>query len=480
VRRRLVLAASLVGLVQTAAAQPAGPSAPYADAARRLTDAALADSSAYERLALFVDTFGHRLSGSDALEAAIDWALAEMRADGLEGVRGQPARVPHWVRGAESATLVTPTGSWPLAMLGLGGSVGTPPGGIEAEVLVVTSFDDLTARAADAAGRIVLFDVPFTTYGETVRYRTGGAVAAARAGAVAALVRSVGSRSQDTPHTGVMHYAEGVPRIPTAAVTAEAAARMHRMQDRVAQGGSRPGGLRPVVRLAMGAETLPDRLSRNVVARLTGRERPDERVVAGGHIDSWDVGQGAVDDGGGCVVVWEAVRLMHALGLRPRRTIEVVLWTNEENGTRGAAAYRDSLGDAAGRVQLAFESDSGVFAPVGFGLTAGAGGLDTFRAAVGPLLGGLLSESTLYPSGIEPGGGGADIGPLMRAGAPGMSLRTASESYFDVHHTDADTIDKLDPATFARAVAATAIVLYVAAEMPETLPRLGPDDAIDE
>ncbi len=474
-RRFLLLVASLAALVPTAAAQPADPSAPYADAARLLTSAALADSAAFERLALFVDTFGHRLSGSDALEAAIDWALDEMRADGLEGVRGQPAMVPHWVRGTESATLVTPTGSWPLSMLGLGGSVGTPPRGIEAEVLVVTSFDDLTARAAEAPGRIVLFDVPFTTYGETVRYRVGGAISAARAGAVAALVRSVGTRSLDTPHTGTMRYAEGVPRIPSAAVTAEAAARMHRMQDRIADGAPRP-----VVRLVMGAETLPDRLSRNVVARITGRERPDERVVAGGHIDSWDVGQGAVDDGGGCVVVWEAVRLMHALGLRPRRTIEVVLWTNEENGTRGAAAYRDSLGDAAGGVQLAFESDSGVYAPVGFGLTAGAGGLDTFRAAVGPLLDGLLSESTLYPSGIEPGGGGADIAPLMRAGAPGMSLRTAAEPYFDVHHTDADTIDKLDPATFARAVAATAIVLYVAAEMPETLPRLRPDDAIDE
>ena len=467
--RRLVLLAALLAAASVTA-QP-DPSAPYAEAARRITEAALADSASYERLALLVDRFGHRLSGSDALEASIDWVLDEMRADGLENVYGQPALVPVWVRGEEHATLVTPTGSWPLTMLGLGGSVGTPPDGIEAEVLVVTSFDDLTAHAAEAAGRIVLFDVPFTTYGETVQYRGYGASAAAHVGAVASLVRSVGSASLDTPHTGTMRYADDAPRIPSAALTAEGAARLHRMQAR---------GETPVVRLVMGAETRPDRLSRNVIGQLVGRERPDERVVAGGHLDSWDVGQGAVDDGGGCVVTWEAVRLLHDLGLRPRRTIEVALWTNEENGLRGAEVYRDSLGDGVSGVHLAFESDSGVYEPVGFGYSGGEGGLALLQARVDPLVAGLLGTSPLYPSGVQAGGGGADIGPMMRDGVPGMNLRTASERYFEVHHTPADTIDKLDPGHFQRAVAATAILLYVAAEMPEALPRLAPGDGGEE
>lgn len=461
--RRLLLTLALAA--GTAAAQPAAdPSAPYADAAARIRAAALADSGAYDRLAAFVDRFGHRLSGSAALEASLDWAIEAMRADGLDGVRGQPVMVPAWERGEESAALVTAGGDLPMPMLGLGGSVATPPGGVEAEVLVVTSFEDLEARAAEAAGRIVVFDVPFTTYGATVRYRGGGAVAAARAGAVAALVRSVGTRSLQTPHTGSTRYADDAPRIPTAAITAEDAARLARMQAR---------GERPRVRLTMGATTHPDRLSRNVVARLTGRERPAEVVVAGGHSDSWDVGQGAVDDAGGCFVAWEAVRLLHRLGLRPRRTVELVWWTNEENGLRGATAYRDSLGASVDHVQLAFESDSGVFDPYGFGLTAGEGGLETLRAAVGAHLDGLLATGDGLASGLQPGGGGADISPMTEDGVPGMDLRTAGP-YFDYHHTAADTVDKLDPAQFARAVAATAIVLYVAAEMPERLPHTPP------
>lgn len=461
--RRPSLALALVVSAASAQVGVAQPSAPYAEAAARIAEAALADSTAYTRTAYAADAFGHRLSGSASLEAAIDWAIETMRADGLENVRGQPVTVPAWVRGEESLSLVRPSGDQDLPMLGLGGSVGTPPEGIEAEVLVVDSFADLEARAAEAEGRIVLFDVPFTTYGETVRYRTGGANAAAAAGAVASLVRSVGPVSLSTPHTGTMSYGEGVRRIPHAAVTLEAAERLHRMQAR---------GERPVVRLVMGAETRDDALSRNVIGEVVGRERPEEAVILGGHIDSWDVGQGVQDDLAGCVVTWEAVRLLHRLGLRPRRTVRVVLWTNEENGTRGAQAYRDSLGDAVGGVQLALESDSGVFEPVGFGYTGAEGGLETLRAAVEPLLLPLLAGGTeAGPAGIVEGGGGADIGPMMRDGVPGVSLRTDNGRYFHLHHTPADTVDKLDPDHVARAVAATAILIYVAAEMPERLPH---------
>ena len=464
---RLAPLVALVFLALPLRAQP-DPSAPYAEAAARIVEAALADSAAYDRTAYVADTFGPRFTGSDALEAAIDWILDAMRADGLENVRGQPVTVPVWVRGEESAVLVRPSGDLDLPMLGLGGSVATPPEGVEAEVLVVGSFEELTDRADEAAGRIVLFDVPFTTYGETVAYRTGGAAAAAEVGAVASLVRSVGPTGLSTPHTGVMRYGEGIPAIPHAAVTIEAAELLHRIQDR---------GERPVVRLTMGAQTLADGTSRNAVAELRGRELPGEVVIAGGHIDSWDVGQGVHDDLAGCVVTWEAVRLLASLGLRPRRTVRVALWTNEENGLRGAEAFRDSLGADVSHVQLALESDSGVFEPVGFGYGGSADGRQLLAARVGPLIDGLLmADSDVGPAGITEGGGGADIGPMMRDGVPGLSLRTDNGLYFVYHHTPADTVDKLDAGHVQRAVAATAILLYVAAEMPERLPHAPPSE----
>ncbi|MDX1547482.1 MAG: M28 family metallopeptidase [Rhodothermales bacterium] len=428
----------------------------YRSAADAVIDAALADSSGFDRLAYLCDTFGHRLSGSESLERAIDWILAEMEADGLANVHGEEVMVPHWVRGREALTLVAPR-EQPMRVLGLGGSIGTPPEGIEADVLVVGSYEELAARASEAAGKIVLYNVPFTTYGQTVQYRTGGAVAAARAGAVASLVRSVGPYSMDTPHTGNSRYEDGVPRIPHAAVTMEDAMMMQRMQDR---------GQPVRLRLMMEAQTLPDARSRNVVAELVGRERPEEVVVLGGHIDSWDVGQGAMDDAGGCVAAWQAVKLLKDLGLRPRRTIRVVLWTNEENGLRGATAYRDAHADELDRHVLAIESDAGVFKPSGFGF----GGTAEAYAVVQEI-GRLLDR--IEAGTITRGGGGADIGPIMREGVPGMGLSVDGSKYFWYHHTPADTIDKLDPHEFNLSVAAMAVMAYVVAEMPERLPRPG-------
>ncbi|MEJ2502711.1 MAG: M28 family metallopeptidase, partial [Gemmatimonadota bacterium] len=419
---------------------PAEIPAAYRADADRLIDAALADSAAWDRLAALVDGFGHRLSGSESLERAIDWILAEMEADGLENVRGEPVMVPKWVRGQESLHLVAPRET-ALAMLGLGGSVATPDGGVTAEVLVVSSFEELEERAAEAPGKIVLFDVPFTSYGETVRYRTEGAVAAARAGAVASLIRSVASYSMNTPHTGMMRYQDGVERIPHAAITVEDAMMLHRMQDR---------GERIEVRLEMGARDHGDVPSRNVVAELRGSERPDEVVVLGGHIDSWDVGQGAMDDAGGSVAAWEAVRLMKELGLRPRRTVRVVLWTNEENGLRGGNAYRDAHEDDLDHHVLAIESDSGVFDPIGFGFT-GSDPAFEMVSAVGRLL------ERIDAGEITRGGGGADIGPIMREGVPGMGLQVDGERYFWYHHSAADTLDKLDPREVALCTAALAV-----------------------
>jgi carboxypeptidase Q len=429
----------------------------YRTNANRIIEAAVRDSTAWNRLAEMTERYGHRLSGSQSLERAIDWMLERMRADGLQNVRGERVMVPVWVRGAESAELVSPR-SQNLPMLGLGGSIATPAGGITAEVLVVNSFSDLTAKAAQARGRIVLFDVPFTNYGETVQYRARGAIAAARVGAVAALVRSVTPYSMRTPHTGGMAYDSTVRRIPAAAITVEDAQMLHRLQDR---------GERIRVKLVMSAQMLPDAPSRNVVAELVGSERPDEVVVFGGHIDSWDVGRGAMDDGGGVIVAWEAVRLLQRLGLKPRRTIRVVGWTNEENGGRGGQGYRDAHRASLDKHVLAIESDGGVFRPQGFGFTGSDAAFEIMKQ-----IGSLLDP--IQAGAITRGGGGADIAPIMALGVPGMGLIVDGTRYFWFHHTEADTIDKLDPREMALCVAAMAVMAFVAADMPDPLPRAAP------
>jgi carboxypeptidase Q len=426
----------------------------YRGAADRIIDAAVADSAAWKRLAVMTERFGSRFSGTPALEQAIDWVLAEMKKDGLQNVRGEPVMVPHWVRGAESAELITPRHQ-NLPMLGLGGSVATPPGGVTAEVLVVSSFDDLAAKAAQAKGKIVLFDVPFTNYGETVAYRATGEVAAAKAGALASMVRSVTPYSQRTPHTGALRYDSTVKQIPHAAITVEDAEMLHRMQDR---------GEKVTVKLTMSAKMLPDVPSRNVVAEIVGTEKPNEVVIFGGHIDSWDVGRGAMDDGGGVLVAWEALRVLQRLGLKPRRTIRVVAWTNEENGSRGGLGYRDAHKAEANNHLLAIESDGGVFKPRGFGFT----GSDSATLVVKQIAT-LLDR--IGAGAIAKGGGGADIGPIMQLGVPGMGLNVDETRYFWYHHTEADTIDKLDPRDMALCVATMAVMAYVVADMPERLPR---------
>jgi carboxypeptidase Q len=455
--RAVVLIPMVMAILLSAA--PAAPSAaseawldPYREAAARLVGEALSSSFAWDRLALIGDTFGSRLSGSQALEDAIQWAVVEMKKDGLDNVHTEPVKVPHWVRGRESVEITSPR-PMPLVMLGLGNSIGTPAEGIEAEVLVVRSFEELEAAADRVKGRIVLYNVPFTNYGETVQFRSAGPSRAAAMGAVAALVRSVGPPGLRLPHTGALRYAESAPQIPSAAITTEDADRLQRMQDR---------GTRVRVRLKMEAKFLPDADSFNVVGELRGRERPDEVVVVGGHFDSWDVGTGSTDDGGGCVVTWEALRIMRKLNLRPRRTVRVVLWTNEENGTRGGLAYRDRYKDQLGNHVLMLESDSGVFRPTGFGFT----GTEAARARVkdiASLLRGIQANR------ISGAGEGADIGPSVQAGnIPAMSLEVDG-NYFLIHHTQADTIDKIDPMDMARASAAVAVVAYVVAEMPERL-----------
>jgi carboxypeptidase Q len=320
----------------------------------------------------------------------------------------------------------------------------------------VKNYDELTQRAADVKGRIVLYNAVYTSYGQTNQYRTGGANAAARHGAVASLVRAVGPTGLRTPHTGNMSYAEGVARIPAAAISAEDAERIQRLVDR---------GRRVRVRLRMEARFEADVESANVVGEIRGRELPDDIVLVGGHFDSWDVGAGASDDGVGCVVTWEAARLMVKLGIRPRRTVRVVLFTNEENGLRGGNAYRDLYLKQAGQHVLAIESDSGVFAPSRLGFT-GSEAAQRMMREIGTLLAPIALQE------IGPGGGGADIGPIAQAGkVPMLAYQGDSTRYFQIHHTPADTVDRIAPEEVSKAAAALAVLTYVVAEMPQALPK---------
>ena len=436
----------------------------YRDEAGRILGAAMTDTRGWSKLEHLTTEIGPRLSGSRELEEAIDWAVAGMESEGLENVRRQPVKVPHWVRGEESLEVVSPSARR-LAMLGLGLSVGTPREGITAPVVVVESWEQLDALPHEqVAGRIVVYAVPWEGYGTTVRYRGAGASRAAAKGAVAALVRSATGHSLYTPHTGALTYDEEQPRIPAAAITPEDAAWLLRMQER---------GRNVAVKLVMGARMLPDADSANVLAEIVGAERPEEIVVMGCHYDSWDVGQGAHDDGAACIAVWQALATLHDLELRPRRTLRAVLWTNEENGLKGALGYREAIGERIDSHVAAIEMDMGAERPIGLGLgLAGVdaeGGDPVYESAFAALsdLGSLLDG--IGAGRIGRGGGGADIGPLMCDGVPGLMLQTVGERYFDWHHSAADTLDKVDPQDFRSAVALLAVAGYVLADMPDRL-----------
>ena len=425
----------------------------YRAAAGRLTAAAMADTEGYDRLTYLCYRIGARLSGSPALERAIAWAVEQMKAAGLSNVRVIPAKVPHWVRGAESARMLEPVDK-PLHMLGLGMSVGTPPGGIAADVVAVSSFEELARLGrGQVQGKVVLYNEVYRGYGETVPYRSAGPSRAAALGAVAVLVRSVTPLAMQIPHTGTLRYDESQPRIPAAAVSPEDAMMMARLC---------AGGVRVKVRLEMEARTEPDADSGNAIGEIPGRERPEEVVVMGGHIDSWDVGQGAQDDGAAIMASLQAAALIKKLGLQPRRTLRVAFWVNEENGSRGAQAYRAWVGDQIGSHAAAIEMDGGAETPRGFGAAVDQRSFETLRQ-IGKLL------DPIGAGEITTGGGGEDIAPLLLDGVPGLAERAAGTHYFDWHHTEADTLDKVDPEDFRKSVAAMAVMGYVLADMPGRL-----------
>jgi Zn-dependent M28 family amino/carboxypeptidase len=437
---------------------------PYRDVAAKILATARADRSGYQRLAELTDRIGARLAGSPELDRAILWAAQALKADGQD-VRTEKVMVPVWRRGAEAARIVSPV-SRQVQLLGLGGSVSTPKGGITAPVVVVKSFDELEARAAEVKGAIVLFDVamrPYdpvrgSDYGAVVPYRTQGASRAAKHGAVAMLVRSLATRSLRTPHAGAQRYAADAPKIPAAAVSVEDAALIARL---AAKG--------PVkLHLELASQTLPDAPSANVIGELRGKEAPDEVVVIGAHLDSWDVGQGAHDDGAGCVQMMQALHVLRSLGLQPRRTIRVVLFTNEENGTRGAKAYAADHAGELPRTVFALEADAGGFAPrkLGVGSATAAERVAVRLRELLPLVAPVGLTTVEVSSYV-----GTDVEPMLPGGVPAAALYTDGARYFDYHHSAADTFDKIDPVELSDGAAAIAVLAYVIADLPERLDR---------
>jgi len=402
---------------------------------------------------------GARLSGSRQAELAVQWGKETMDQSGLENVRLQPVTVPHWERGErEEAMIVLPAMLKPMSLrvLALGGSIATPEQGIEGDLIEVKSLDEARALGDKARGKIIFYNRPmdltrlntFEAYGDAVDQRVGGASAAASVGAVAVLVRSMSTASDDLPHTGMLRYDEKVSKIPAAAIGVRSADRLERMLHD-------SGAVR--IRLKLSCRTLPDAQSNNVIREIVGSEKPEEVIVIGAHLDSWDIGQGAHDDGAGCVQAIEALRLMKQLGLRPKRTIRAVLFMNEENGLRGGMAYADSVAADGTRHIAAIESDRGGFAPRGFFIESDA---DTV-ARLGRWAG-LFAD--MGADRFVVGGGGADIGPLKKQGALNIGLGVEMHRYFDYHHSQSDTFDKVNGRELELGAVSMALLAYLISE----------------
>jgi hypothetical protein len=434
----------------------------------RIKTAALADDYAYRQVAHLTENIGPRPSGSAQAKAAVDYVAAELRQLGLD-VRLEEVKVPHWVRGAETAELVEYSGQVPgtvqkVVLTALGGSTSTPAEGLNAEVVVVNTFDELKALGREkVAGKIVLFNeifdkqkaaagLSFVAYGEAVRYRGAGPKAAAEFGAIAALVRSVGNADYRLPHTGYSAPAG----IPAGAVTAEDADLISHLS---AQGRVR-------MHLTLTPQKLPDAVGYNVIADLKGSEHPEEIVVVSGHLDSWDLGTGAIDDAAGIAVAMQAAEVLRKLNLRPKRTLRVIAWMDEESGGAGSQTYtKDHTNDFPKHV-AAIECDTGAAHPLGFDARISNAATDLLR----PVLGVLQSYggSALQPSTYPPG---ADISAMSEAGIPALGILQDGRTYFNYHHTAADTLDKIVPSELRENAASMAVMGYALTNMKNPLPR---------
>lgn len=412
------------------------------------------ENQSYNRLATFTDKFGSRLSGTKNLENSIDYMLAVLKEDGLDNVHGEDVNVTHWKRNTEYATLIQPRLK-KIAILGLGSSVGTPVGGITADVFVVRSFDDLDSHSGEVAGKIVVFNQDYVSYSATAGYRVICASKAAKYGAVATLIRSVTPQSIYSPHTGIQLYAQGVKKIPTACLTVEDAEMLDRMQLR---------GEMIKIHLFMGAANYNMSKSRNTVAEIKGSVYPEQLVLVSGHLDSWDVGEGAMDDGGGAFISWQALSIIRQLGLKPKRTVRLVMWTDEEAGGVGSLQYYQAHRGEADNISILFESDEGVFTPYGMVFT-GTPKAKAMMAQVGSLL------KSVNSTGVYDNGGGTDVQWWRKNGVPTASIANHNERYFWFHHSDGDTMTVLDPVEMNLCSAVWAVYAYVLADMDNLLPH---------
>ena len=430
--------------------------------------AALNDDYAYRQLTHLTENIGPRPTGSPQARAAAEYVADELRKLGLD-VRLQQVIVPHWVRGAETAGLIEYPGMVPnttqkIVLTALGGSSSTPADGLTAEVIIVDTFDELQALGRNkVAGKIVLFNEPFdkqksgaglafAAYSEAVRYRAAGPKAAADLGAVAALVRSVSSADYRLPHTGFSLPAG----IPAAAVTAEDA-------DLIVHLASE-GKVR--MHLTLTPQKLPDETGYNVIADLKGADHPEQIVIVSGHLDSWDLGTGAIDDGAGVVMAMQTAEVLQRLHLRPARTLRVIAWMDEETGGTGSRAYSAEYINDFPRHVAAIESDSGAAHPLGFDVKASAAAIEALRPIQSVLQ--SIGATFFQPTTYSPG---ADIAPLSDAGVPSFGVMQDGRTYFNYHHSAADTLDKVVPSELRENAAAMAVLAYALTNMKEPLPR---------
>jgi len=437
----------------------------------QLQKAALESNYAYRRVEYLTNNIGPRLSGSAQAQRAVDYVAAEMKKAGLD-VRLQRIMVPHWVRGVETGEVVEWDGMAPgttqkIVLTALGGSVATPSQGITADVIVVGSFEELNALGREkVAGKIVLFNEKFDrqlaesgfglqAYGEAVAYRFGGAIAAAKLGAVAALIRSAGASQNRLVHAGSMGYDPGVTKIPGAAVSYEDAELIANI--------ARTGRVR--VHLTLTPQSLPEVPSYNVIGEIRGTEKPDEVVVLGGHLDSWDLGTGAIDDASGVAVSMQAGFLIKFLKLRPKRTIRIIAYMNEENGNRGGRGYAEEQKANLTKHFAAIESDLGASHPLGFWFTGKREAIPMFA----PLQRILADQGASQAEWQEEVG--TDIGPLTQGGVPSFAPWFNTQTYFNYHHTAADTFDKVDPKQLAEVGSVCAVLAYGLAGLEQPIPR---------
>jgi carboxypeptidase Q len=442
------------------------------DNLEKIQQAALFSEYALRQTAYLSNNIGPRLTGSPQAERAVQYVADELRKLGLE-VRLQKLSVPHWVRGDEHGELTEFEGmangtTQKVVLAALGGSIATDANGLVGEIIVVNSFDELKSLGKDKIkGKIVLFNNKFdremqasgfggAAYGQAVLYRFGGAIEAAKYGAIAVLVRSAGGSQNRLAHTGSMGYQADVAKIPGAAVSYEDAETIAYL--------AKMGKVK--VKLTLTPQTLPNVTSYNVIADLKGSEKPDEIVIVSGHLDSWDLGTGALDDACGVAVAMQVPYLLKQLKLKPKRTIRVIAWMNEENGQAGSAAYAEEQKANFANHFAAIESDLGASHPLGFYFTAKPETLPYFT----PILNVLNSQGAGLAQ-YQAGGVGADIGPMTRAGVPSFAPWFNQQTYFNYHHTAADTFDKIVPKELAENGSVVAVLAYGLANLEQPLPR---------